>query len=286
MRFKLVCFFALVVIVAGCQNRESKAPSEAEIARAQDRELLAQGTLTSVSGRTLRVNIDSNRHYAVVSPEPVSQVANAAVIELAAAQVSGCDAVYVAPRDVRYLIRAHNLTVLDVFDRGPLRVRLYCDGRDPETDLGLRNVLPGNDASGERYQGHPKAKNTYLYFDHSHGYQVVYFDNDGRSWLWYPGNTKALAVDWKIDGATICFLHPEDSFNPVTKRQGGEPECSLLRNNVRMIVSDLSGDPFRLAGGQVPARDKCSAPDEFSFDRTLYGCDTSPPRVTRAQIRF
>jgi len=125
------------------------------------------------------------------------------------------------------------------------------------------------------FPSYPQAGNTYLSFSQAHGFQVNYLDADGRAWLWYPGNRVGLPERWRVDLArdAVCWRHPSQSYNPVTKRYGGQEQCMALALARRTIVSTLPGDPYDLRSGNIPyARQKCIAPKAFSFDRNRFRC--------------
>lgn len=127
-----------------------------------------------------------------------------------------------------------------------------------------------------QYPDYPQAGRTYLSFSSAHGFQVNYLA-DATAWLWYPGNSVGVPEEWKRDTvsgqAAICWRRPKNSYNPVTKTQGGPWGCQALDLSQKQIVADLVGDPFNLRSGQVPYRlSRCEAPAEFSFDRNRFSC--------------
>jgi hypothetical protein len=95
---------------------------------------------------------------------------------------------------------------------------------------------------------------TVLFYNQAHGVQVEYYTKNGRSYLWYPGNSRSLAGKWKkeMDGKLICFSYPSNSYNPVTKERGGDWKCRLTRNFERHVTQTCKGDVFRLASGKIP----------------------------------
>lgn len=114
---------------------------------------------------------------------------------------------------------------------------------------------------------YPTAGNTYLTHSPQHGYQVNYIAQ-GRAWLWYPGNQRAVPEKWRqktIAGDVfICWTHPANTYNPVLQLPGGDEMCVPRAPARRRVVSVLPGDVFDLASGRVPYvlnRDK--APDQF-----------------------
>jgi len=127
------------------------------------------------------------------------------------------------------------------------------------------------------FPSYPQAGKTYLSFSRGHGFQVNYLAK-GRAWLWYPGNTTVVPEEWKTDTISgtkaICWRHPSDSYNPVTRKSGGSYACESMSLAQKTIVASLSGDPFNLRSGAVPYRlDRCDAPEEFTFDRATFGCN-------------
>jgi hypothetical protein len=96
---------------------------------------------------------------------------------------------------------------------------------------------------------------THMTFSEGHGTQVSYLRSDGVEFLWYPGN--AVVVRGKWDNvehpndpwkfADICFQYGVNTYNPVTSRTGGNPECRPAHAFVRSTVDRSNGDVFGLA---------------------------------------
>lgn len=127
------------------------------------------------------------------------------------------------------------------------------------------------------FPDYPAAGRTYLSFSQAHGFQVNFIVDDRSAWLWYPGNRVALPETYRLDHvkgvAALCWQHPENTYNPVIQRPGGNYVCQSLDLSRRTIVSVLPGDPFKLATGRVPyPLQRCSAPPEFTFYREEFGC--------------
>ena len=117
------------------------------------------------------------------------------------------------------------------------------------------------------FADYPRPGRTYLSFSSAHGFQVNYLGN-GRAWLWYPGNAAVVPEEWKKDVVAgqqaLCWRHPANSYNPVTRTPGGGYACESLSLARRTIVAALDGDPFNLQSGAVPYRlQRCKAPAEF-----------------------
>lgn len=145
-----------------------------------------------------------------------------------------------------------------------------------DTNSDLSNDMVDMRSRPVTFRDYPQAETTYLSFSHSHGFQVNYLGANGRSWLWYPENTRGVAETWRVDVSkrAVCWGHPANSYNPVTGKSGGGESCELLSIGRRVTISKLDGDPFGLANGTVPyRREKCTAPTQFDFDRQRYRCD-------------
>lgn len=128
-----------------------------------------------------------------------------------------------------------------------------------------------------QFPEYPQTNKTYLSFSHAHGYQVNYLGPDGKAWLWYPGNRHGVPELYRLatvaGTSSICWKHPSDTYNPVTKQSGRRYACEPLTTAQRTQVAVLDGDPFNLRSGGVPYRlDRCKAPDAFTFDSARYGC--------------
>ena len=131
------------------------------------------------------------------------------------------------------------------------------------------------------YPNYPETGFTYLSFSDpapgllkGHGFQVSYYKNSVETWLWYPGNERSLKGDWKISDEKTCYDYGPNTRNPVTGSTSGF-QCQSLEISRKLIVSRLDGDPFNLASGDVPSLlDKCTAPQEFEFDRQRFACSS------------
>jgi len=125
----------------------------------------------------------------------------------------------------------------------------------------------------------PQSGYTYLSFSDpkgilpGHGFQATFYDGQGRSWLWYPGNAVSVPGEWKVEDDRICFKRGANTYNPVTKTRGGKFKCQDIGISHRLTISRLDGDVFNLASGAIPyRREKCDGPKEFEFDRERFKC--------------
>lgn len=87
---------------------------------------------------------------------------------------------------------------------------------------------------------------TMMMRDSHHGDQFEFLSNDGRTWLWYPGNRTLVRGDWKADRSNICFRYGANAYNPVTKQQGGKWECTPFANWKPRALGAYRGDVFDL----------------------------------------
>lgn len=150
-----------------------------------------------------------------------------------------------------------------------------CAGQSPNTDLA--NAIAEVASRKNSFADYPQPDTTYLSFSRAHGFQVNYLAPQGKAWLWYPGNQRGVAEDYKLDVVAgqkaICWRHPSDSYNPVTRKQGGAFACQSLALSQRTIVAALPGDPFSLKSGRIPSTlERCTAPSLFRFDRNAISC--------------
>lgn len=127
------------------------------------------------------------------------------------------------------------------------------------------------------FPNYPQAGRTYLSFSSAHGFQVNYLAAGGDAYLWYPGNRNVVPENYKRDviagQQALCWRHPRQSYNPVTKQTGGKYACMPLDLSRKTIVAELVGDPYKLASGNLPhPLKRCVAPAAFRFDRARFGC--------------
>lgn len=93
---------------------------------------------------------------------------------------------------------------------------------------------------------------TVLYYEDSHGNQIEYYDTRGASYLWYPGNRRVVAGEWRAEGASVCFRPGENTYNPVTREHGRSWHCSSFSDLTGDIVDSVTGDLFNLVSGEIP----------------------------------
>jgi hypothetical protein len=95
---------------------------------------------------------------------------------------------------------------------------------------------------------------TLVFYGGGHGIQVEYYARNGRSYLWYPGNSRSVRGQWKNSsgGSHVCFRYPANTYDPVKNKQLGDWNCKSKAKVQRMAKSTCKGDPFRLSSGKVP----------------------------------
>lgn len=150
-----------------------------------------------------------------------------------------------------------------------------CSDQQPNSNAS--RAIADVNARENRFPTYPQPNTTYLSFSLAHGFQVNYLAPRGAAWLWYPGNKRGVPEEYKRDVVAgrnvICWRHPSNSYNPVTKTKGGPFACENLAFSQRTIIAALPGDPFALKTGQVPyPLKRCTAPAQFRFDRTVFSC--------------
>jgi len=107
---------------------------------------------------------------------------------------------------------------------------------------------------------------TAMTYDAGHGTQIEYTSADGKTYLWYPGNTRIVPGRYKIDNMTLpldsrpnspmvslaamCFRYGANSHNPATGRKGGDWECLPLSIYADRRREVRKGDIFGLSGRQ------------------------------------
>jgi len=111
---------------------------------------------------------------------------------------------------------------------------------------------------------------TQIYFGPRYGTQIEYTSDDGKAYLWFPGNRNILNGEWKKksqpgmhsfksrtgDGKSylmpkteICFRYGKNTYNPVTGHRGGGFECQSVALSILLgKYTVLEGDVFALAG--------------------------------------
>jgi len=117
-----------------------------------------------------------------------------------------------------------------------------------------------------------------------HGYQVEYVAKDGNAYLWYPGNSRIVKQQWKIEGEDICFRSPSNTYNPVTRTTGGDWQCGRQGLWTLVLRGRLAGDVFGLSKSEnVPySRSRDDAPEEFNPQLARWfieGCEKADYRL-------
>ena len=93
---------------------------------------------------------------------------------------------------------------------------------------------------------------TVMHYDSFHKTQLTYYTENGREWLWYPGNKVALMGHIQVSAKRICFSYPNSSINPATGVAGPDWECQPLSSFKADIVDSVAGDIFNLSSGRIP----------------------------------
>lgn len=104
----------------------------------------------------------------------------------------------------------------------------------------------------------------------AHGWLAEYSTADGRTFLWYPGNTRVIEGRWKVetkpatlggrafDIVEICFLYP-GTYNELDDKSGDEWDCwpaayeaENHKGRAARGRETRAGDVFGLTAGAVP----------------------------------
>jgi hypothetical protein len=138
-------------------------------------------------------------------------------------------------------------------------------------------IAPVSACYTTKYLGDPPLDEAKAYFSgfttrtysFSHGTQISYNAPDGRTYLWYPGNSVVLPGLWYVleekpiraagieydqpvvlPRNSICFAYGPNTYNPVT-RLGGGLECMRTTLFQERIGERQAGDVFGLATRQL-----------------------------------
>ena len=114
-------------------------------------------------------------------------------------------------------------------------------------------IAPGATAAGSNDPNDRYTGRTVLFYESQHGNEIEYYDPNGRSYLWYPGNPHALAGSWRLDEQRLCVIYDsENIFNPATGETGRMWQCSSFEQHKEDIRDTQPGDIFHLSTEQVP----------------------------------
>lgn len=88
------------------------------------------------------------------------------------------------------------------------------------------------------------------------GTQVEYLADDGRSYLWFPGNRRLVRGHWIVrrwrEKYEICWSYGPNSRHFITGERGDKLSCDLLSNYAVTIAEIREDDSFDLASGRLP----------------------------------
>ncbi|WP_437727553.1 SEC-C domain-containing protein [Sorangium sp. So ce861] len=123
-----------------------------------------------------------------------------------------------------------------------------CHGAD-DSDEPAAQPRPGSSPGSDDPASFPFTGKTVLYYDPSHGNQIVYFGRNGRCYLWYPGNRVILVGEWRVEGDTFCARYGTNVYNPVTRERGGSWERRPIREAGDTATDSVPGDIYGLTTG-------------------------------------
>ena len=130
-----------------------------------------------------------------------------------------------------------------------LGLSVFLAGCAPLMGVDANNTTPPSPETKKKFQG----GTTNMTFS-AHGTQVEFLSRDGRTALWYPGNSVVLHGRWRLVGAdaatgsrdNICFQYGSNTYNPITLHSGGGWECESIALYQGHVVERVAGDPFGL----------------------------------------
>lgn len=114
---------------------------------------------------------------------------------------------------------------------------------------------------------------TYLTYSKGHGQQIEFISEHGDTYLWYPGNKSMVRGHWKyeidiprslfgkilvrtdkgvethhqVPISRLCFRYSTQTYNPVTRKRGGDWNCRPHFDWAIKVKEQKQGDPFRLS---------------------------------------
>ncbi len=119
-------------------------------------------------------------------------------------------------------------------------------------------------AMSERQVQEQIVDRTRMVWGAGHGTQISYSRPDGATFLWYPGNRTVLPGQWMTKAVTgplrgreqtvisLCYKYGDDTYNPVTGRNGGDWTCYPAGIWLSTIVESRGGDIFGLSRSATP----------------------------------
>lgn len=128
----------------------------------------------------------------------------------------------------------------------------HCHGAEDLSDPeSARPATSPQDSTAENEQRarFQYCDHTVLYYEPSHGNQIVYHDRNGTVYLWYPGNSIILAGNWRVEGQYLYFRYGANTYNPVTHEHGGHWERIPLTGGSIPVIDAVPGDPLELSTG-------------------------------------
>ncbi len=124
-------------------------------------------------------------------------------------------------------------------------------GLTPAVTWDLDRVTSGGATLGRFLRG-----STVKTFNSQHGTQIEYLAANGNTYLWYPGNRVILAGRWRTKSigryGVICFKYSRNSYNPFTRKRGGQWNCEGSLIYLTMNAEIRRGDPLGLSSGRLP----------------------------------
>ncbi len=103
---------------------------------------------------------------------------------------------------------------------------------------------------------------TIITYNRNFSTQIEFHSADGRTFLWFPGNQRIVRGLWKVQisvqsspfsskkysVANLCYKYGPNTYNPVTKKSGGQWKCLNPGVVFKTKTAKRSGDTFGLLG--------------------------------------
>jgi hypothetical protein len=110
---------------------------------------------------------------------------------------------------------------------------------------------PSGSGNVEQARSH-LSNGTQMTFGPGHGTQVEFMQQDGAAFLFYPGNTRIVPGQWKLEqlaggSVALCFKYGANTYNPVTRQSGAGWDCEDIARYKAGVVDSAGGDVLGLA---------------------------------------
>lgn len=132
----------------------------------------------------------------------------------------------------------------------------------------------------------PEAGYTYATSSPNRDLRIEYYGEDGGVYFWVPDRSSPITGTWRKDGRRgFCLSNkPTATIANEEKTEITKERC-FQHAQKWQIISQVQGDPFRLASGSIPYFDltRCRLPEPMKLVPISWSCEpTGPPRSALA----